>query len=66
MAAMSFRFTARLNMRFGAKATLLPGMALIGAGMLLFARTPIDATYAIDVLPAMIVFGLGAGLAFPR
>src|SRR5215211_2281410 len=65
MAAMSFRFTARLNMHFGAKATLLPGMALIGAGMLLFARTPIDATYAIDVLPAMIVFGLGAGLAFP-
>ena len=65
MAAMSFRFTARLNMRFGAKATLLPGMVLIGAGMLLFARTPIDATYAIDVLPPMIVFGLGAGLAFP-
>ena len=26
MGAMSFRFTARLNMRFGAKATLLPGM----------------------------------------
>jgi EmrB/QacA subfamily drug resistance transporter len=65
MAAMSFRFTARLNMRFGAKATLLPGMVLIAVGMVLFARTPVDATYAIDVLPAMIVFGLGAGLAFP-
>ena len=33
--------------------------------MLLFALTPVDATYAIDLLPAMIVFGLGAGLAFP-
>ena len=65
MAAMSFRFTARLNMRFGAKATLLPGMACILAGMLLFALTPVDAKYAIDLLPAMIVFGLGAGLAFP-
>jgi EmrB/QacA subfamily drug resistance transporter len=65
MAAMSFRFTARLNMRFGAKATLLPGMAFILAAMLLFALTPVDATYAIDLLPAMIVFGLGAGLAFP-
>jgi EmrB/QacA subfamily drug resistance transporter len=65
MGAMSFRFTAQLNMRFGAKATLLPGMALIGAGMILFALTPVDATYAIDLLPAMIVFGLGAGLAFP-
>jgi EmrB/QacA subfamily drug resistance transporter len=65
MAAMSFRFTARLNMRFGAKATLLPGMACILAAMLLFSLTPVDATYAIDLLPAMIVFGLGAGLAFP-
>jgi EmrB/QacA subfamily drug resistance transporter len=65
MGAMSFRFTARLNMRFGAKATLLPGMVCIGAGMILFALTPVDATYAIDLLPAMIVFGLGAGLAFP-
>jgi MFS family permease len=65
MGAMSFRFTARLNMRFGAKATLLPGMACIGAGMILFALTPVDATYAIDLLPAMLVFGLGAGLAFP-
>jgi EmrB/QacA subfamily drug resistance transporter len=65
MAAMSFRFTARLNMRFGAKATLLPGMVCIGLGMILFALTPVEATYAIDLLPAMIVFGLGAGLAFP-
>jgi EmrB/QacA subfamily drug resistance transporter len=65
MGAMSFRFTARLNMRFGAKATLLPGMVCIGVGMILFALTPVDATYAIDLLPAMLVFGLGAGLAFP-
>jgi EmrB/QacA subfamily drug resistance transporter len=65
MGAMSFRFTARLNMRFGAKATLVPGMVCIGAGMILFALTPVDATYAIDLLPAMLVFGLGAGLAFP-
>jgi MFS family permease len=33
--------------------------------MILFALTPVEATYAIDLLPAMIVFGLGAGLAFP-
>jgi EmrB/QacA subfamily drug resistance transporter len=65
MGAMTFRFTALLNIRFGAKATLLPGMVLIGAGMALFALTPVDATYAVDLLPAMIVFGLGAGLAFP-
>jgi EmrB/QacA subfamily drug resistance transporter len=65
MGTMSFRFTAQLNMRFGAKATLLPGIALIGAGMLLFARTPVEATYVVDLMPAMVVFGLGAGMAFP-
>ena len=65
MGTMSFRFTAQLNLRFGAKATLLPGIALIGAGMLLFARTPVEASYVVDLLPAMVVFGLGAGMAFP-
>jgi MFS family permease len=65
MAAMSFRFTAQLNTRFGARATLIPGIVCILIGMLLFARTPVDATYAIDLLPALALFGLGAGLAFP-
>ncbi len=65
MGAMSFRFTGRLNLRFGPRATLIPGMALIGAGMLLFARTPVDASYVTDVMPAMILFGFGAGTAFP-
>ena len=42
MGTMSFRFSARLNMRYGPKATLIPSMVAIGAGMLLFARTPVD------------------------
>jgi hypothetical protein len=33
--------------------------------MLLFARTPVDGNYLIDVFPTMIIFGAGAGLAFP-
>jgi MFS family permease len=65
MGTMSFRFTGLLNLRFGARATLIPGMVFIGAGMLLFALTPVHGTYVTDLLPAMIVFGLGAGLAFP-
>jgi MFS family permease len=65
MGAMSFRFTAALNMRFGPKATLLPALVLIAAGLIYFARTPVDGAYAIDILPAMIVMGLGTGLAFP-
>jgi hypothetical protein len=65
MATMSFRFTAQLNMRFGPEATLLPAMGFVIVGLLLFARTPVDASYALDILPAMVTLGLGAGLAFP-
>ena len=65
MGTMSFRFTGQLNLRFGPQATLVPAMAFIVAGLLLLARTPVDATYAIDLLPPMILIGLGAGLGFP-
>ena len=65
MGIMSFRFTGQLNLRFGPQATLVPAMVFVVVALLLLARTPVDATYAIDLLPAMILFGLGAGLAFP-
>jgi EmrB/QacA subfamily drug resistance transporter len=65
MAAMSFRFTAKLNLRFGPRATLIPALGIIAGGLLLFARTPVDASYVVDVLPAMMLMGLGTGLAFP-
>jgi predicted MFS family arabinose efflux permease len=65
MGTFSFRITGRLNLQYGPLATLVPAMVFIVAGLLLLARTPVDATYAIDLLPAMILFGLGAGLGFP-
>jgi EmrB/QacA subfamily drug resistance transporter len=65
MAAMSLRVTARLNLRFGPRATLIPSLVVIAAGLLFFARTPVDGSYAVDILPAMILMGLGTGLAFP-
>jgi EmrB/QacA subfamily drug resistance transporter len=65
MGTMSFRFSARLNMRYGPKATLIPSMVAIAAGMLLFARTPVEASYVVDLLPPMVLIGLGAGLGFP-
>jgi len=65
MGIMSFRFTGQLNLRFGPQATLLPAMVFVAAGLLLLARTPVDATYVVDLLPAMILVGLGAGLGFP-
>ena len=65
MGTMSFRFTAQLNLRFGPRATLVSAMIVIVAGLLLLARTPVDANYATDLLPAMLLIGLGAGLGFP-
>ena len=62
---LSLGFSARLNLRFGPRATLLPGLTLILGGLLYFSRSPVDAGYLPDVLPAMILLGLGAGLSFP-
>jgi predicted MFS family arabinose efflux permease len=62
---LSLGFSARLNMRFGPRATLIPGLSLIAAGLALFSRVPVDADYLVDVLPVMILLGTGAGLSFP-
>jgi EmrB/QacA subfamily drug resistance transporter len=63
--ALSLGVWARLNERFGARATLLAGLTLIVAGLAYFARVPTDGTYVVDVLPVMLLFGAGAGLSFP-
>jgi EmrB/QacA subfamily drug resistance transporter len=62
---LSLRYSERLIMRFGARATLIPGLALIAAGLALFARAPVDGSYVVDVLPVMLLLGTGAGLCFP-
>jgi EmrB/QacA subfamily drug resistance transporter len=65
MGIISLRLTERLIMRFGAHNVLLPGIAAIGVGLLLFARTPVDGTYWADVFAPTMFIGLGAGIAFP-
>jgi predicted MFS family arabinose efflux permease len=65
MGTMSFRFTGQLNLKYGPEATLVPAMIFVVAGLLWLARTPIAANYVLDLLPSMILIGLGAGLGFP-
>jgi EmrB/QacA subfamily drug resistance transporter len=65
MGTMSLRLSEPLIMRFGAKYTLLPGLALVAAGLALFTRAPVHGTYLGDVLPTMILLGVGIGMAFP-
>jgi MFS family permease len=65
IAGMSLQLAARLMMRFGAKPILLAGLVLLAAGLLLFRRAPVNAAYLGDLLPALALLGIGAGLAFP-
>jgi EmrB/QacA subfamily drug resistance transporter len=62
---LSLGITPRLNMRFGARPTLLPGLVLIAAALMLFANAPVHAHYWQDMFVPMLLSGLGAGLTFP-
>jgi EmrB/QacA subfamily drug resistance transporter len=64
MGACSLGISAKLVMRFGIKPPLVTGMLLVAVGLLLFARVPVDGNYAVDLLPGMILLGLGAGIGF--
>src|SRR5438105_5456794 len=64
MAVFSVSLSAKLVMRFGIKRPLGIGLALAGAGIVLLVRAPIDGNYLVDVLPSMLLIGLGAGIAF--
>jgi EmrB/QacA subfamily drug resistance transporter len=65
MGTLSIRYSQPLVMRFGARATLLPGLALGVAGLALFTLAPVDGSYVAHVLPVMLLLGAGAGIAFP-
>jgi EmrB/QacA subfamily drug resistance transporter len=62
---LSIGYAERLIMRFGARGSLIPGLVLIGAGLLLFTRAPVAGSYVEHVLPVMVLLGAGAGLSFP-
>jgi EmrB/QacA subfamily drug resistance transporter len=62
---LSLGYAEKLITRFGARTTLLPGLVLIALGLAWFSRAPVHASYASDVLPAMLLMGAGAGLTFP-
>ncbi len=63
MAVLSLGLSAKLVLRFGIRAPLATGLLLATAGLALFARAPVDGVFLVDVLPSMILLGLGAGMA---
>jgi len=65
MGALSVRYTERLATRFGARTTLVAGLALIAGALFLFTQAPVHGGYVLHDLPVMVLMGAGAGLAFP-
>ncbi|MFY3335275.1 MFS transporter, partial [Achromobacter xylosoxidans] len=64
MAAFSLGLSAKLVMRFGIRGPLATGLLMAALGLALFARAPVDGHFSADVLPGMLLLGLGAGIAF--
>jgi EmrB/QacA subfamily drug resistance transporter len=64
MGILSVGISAKLVMRFGYRLPLAAGLLVAALGLVLFARAPVDGNFVIDVLPSMILLGLGAGTAF--
>lgn len=64
MAAFSLGISAQLVMRFGLKLPMAAGLLLGAAGLALFALAPVNGNFMWDVLPGMVLLGLGAGIAF--
>ena len=64
MAYCSLRVSDRLVMRIGIRIPLAAGLGLVAVSLALFAFAPVDGQYAVHVLPAMVLLGVGAGIAF--
>jgi EmrB/QacA subfamily drug resistance transporter len=62
---LSMSVSPRLNMRFGMKKVLVPSLLFIVAGLAVLGRAPADGHYFSDVFPALLLLGIGGGLAFP-
>jgi len=65
IAATSLGLAARSMDYFGPRRVLLAGTSLASVGLILLARSPAHGSYLIDVLPALILLGIGAGLSMP-
>src|SRR6266436_706185 len=60
MAVFSLGLSAKLVMRFGIRAPLSLGLLVAAVGLVVFARAPASGNFVVDVLPGMVLMGLGA------
>jgi EmrB/QacA subfamily drug resistance transporter len=64
MMAFSLGLSAKLVMRYGFRGPLAFGLGIAALSLLWFARAPVHGSFLVDVLPSMILIGIGGGLAF--
>jgi EmrB/QacA subfamily drug resistance transporter len=60
-AILGARLAARVQVRW----LLVTGLSAVTAGTLWLTRVPADASYAVDLLPAFLLVGIGFGLCGP-
>jgi EmrB/QacA subfamily drug resistance transporter len=60
----STQISARLLNRVGPRMLMVPGMILACGGMVVLTRMTVHSSYPTDILPALILMGLGMGLTF--
>jgi MFS family permease len=65
MGVITVRYSEPLIMRFGARTLLFPGLALIAIGLALFTLAGPDDGYLVNVLPVILLIGLGVAVCFP-
>ncbi|GLW05861.1 hypothetical protein Misp01_09910 [Microtetraspora sp. NBRC 13810] len=65
VAFASLKVAPRLLREFDGKTLLIFTLPLMAAGLGLMARVPADGSYLVDVLPAMLLLGIGGGLSTP-
>jgi len=64
MAAFSIGLSAKIVMKFGIRGPLCAGLLIAATGLALFALAPVGGSFVLNVLPNMVLLGIGAGIAF--
>jgi EmrB/QacA subfamily drug resistance transporter len=60
----STQISARLMNHVAPRMLMVPGTILAAGGMLVFTQLSVDSTYASELLPGLLLMGLGMGLIF--
>ena len=65
MGILSIGLAEKLIMGIGPRTALIIGLVFAAAGLVGFTRAPVDGTWVVNILPVMILLGVGAGVAMP-